>query len=146
MVVWILPQLLSRTRTLSNADDQTTFGVPAFEQIRRRVADFGYAPRVGDVEFKHQQPDHVGARAAALDFITRYRCVNQPVALPTKPVDQRLRDVSAETGVERDLDAGPAQAAERLARARRFADRRVAAIEFDHPFDEVLVDGVKSRQ
>src|SRR5215475_2218000 len=136
MVVWISLQLLARARTSGHADDQAAIGVPAFKQIRWSVADFGHTSRVCDAEFQHQQPDHVGMWATAGDLITGYRGVNQLVAFPAQPVNQRLRDVAAEAGVERDLDAGPAQASERLARARHFADRRVAAIEPYHPFDE----------
>src|SRR5262249_46970379 len=83
MVVRELLQLPALARSRGHADDQAAAGVSAFEQIGRRVADFGHAPRVRDSQLQHQAPNHIGVRASVFNLVAAHRGVERLTIGPT---------------------------------------------------------------
>src|SRR5262245_48300999 len=101
-------QLLACGRSFRYADDQSTAGVPAFKQISWRVTDLGDALWIGDAEYEHQAPDHVGVRTSMFNFVAGHCGVNQITIRPAESFKQSIDDLAAEPGVERDFDPGQA--------------------------------------
>ncbi len=118
----------------------------AFFQVRWRIADLGDLAGVGDVQTPHQLPNHVRKRATPRDFVAGDDRVNRRAHAPVEPTQDHVHDRPAETGIERDLDAGASQRPECLDCAGDGVHRGIGRVKSIHACHEVGVNAIELGQ